>query len=84
MRSSIIVAVAALTIATAAGAQQQPGRKHEPAAGPYRTDIEGHCHAADGQVVSANLCPPLTFKLAANGKCYASNGRFVPAYLCKH
>jgi hypothetical protein len=84
MRSLFLAAIATLAMANAAGAQQQPGRKHEPAAGPYRMDIQGHCHAANGQIVSANLCPPLTYHLAANGECYASNGRNVPVYFCRH
>ena len=85
MRTAIILAIAALAVATAAGAgSQQPGGKHEPAPGPYRMDIQGHCHAANGQIVSSNLCPPLTYKLAPNGECYASNGRHVPKYFCRH
>jgi hypothetical protein len=50
MRWFIIAAVAALAFATGAAAA------NAPAAGPYRFDASGKCHAAGGQIVPSNMC----------------------------
>ncbi|HEY3798380.1 MAG TPA: hypothetical protein VGL58_08500 [Caulobacteraceae bacterium] len=46
---SFMIALSAFAIATSALAAT-------PAAGPYKLDAKGKCHAANGQFVTASLC----------------------------
>lgn len=46
---SVILALAALAFASGAYAKA-------PAAGPYKLDTKGNCHAANGQFVAKSLC----------------------------
>ena len=49
---SLVLALAALAFAATSFAA--------PAAGPYKLDAKGKCHAANGQFVSTSLCKPAT------------------------
>lgn len=64
---SIIVPLMALAFATAARAAG-PGAP----VGPYTLDDQGKCRAANGELVTAGLCPQLTSK-----HCRDPKGRIV-------